>query len=76
MALILREYLESPITTIDNEVLNNNINLNENFSNCDPISDYSIMVDIEGIHVGPRRSFEKFTKKLVNSISKTINFTS
>ena len=23
MALILREYLESPITTIDNEILNN-----------------------------------------------------
>ena len=71
MALILREYLESPITTIDNEILNNDINLNENFSNCDPISDYSIMVDIEGIHVGPTRNFTWYTEEALKNSQKS-----
>ena len=71
MALILREYLESPITTIDNEVMNNNINLNESFSNCDPISNDSIMVDIEGIHVGPTRNFTWYTEEALKNSQKS-----
>ena len=73
MALILREYLESPVTSIDNESqnLNLNLNINEGFGQCDPVSPNSLMVDIEGIHVGPTRNFTWYTEEALRNSQKS-----
>lgn len=66
MAILLREYLGSPA---GEESTCTQINLTEASNVLSTVSRDSIMVDIEGIHVGPTRNFTWYTKEaLIGSI--------
>lgn len=66
MAILLREYLGSPTGTENNCTP---VQLAEASNVLSKVARDSIMVDIEGIHVGPTRNFTWYTKEaLIGSI--------
>lgn len=69
MAIILKEYLESPVTFVDNS--SSNISINESFNSDSTISKDSIMVDIEGIHAGPTKNFTWYMDEALISSQKS-----
>ena len=54
MALILKEYLDSPVAFINENVINKDIN--ESFNSDSTKAKDSLMVDIEGIHAGTTKN--------------------
>ena len=60
MAIVVREYLGSPMGL--NESAYTPFSFTENFATDYTISEDSIMVDIEGIHVGPTRNYTWYTE--------------
>lgn len=65
MAIIVREYLGSPLGF--NESSFSPFSLKENVNALSTISKESIMVDIEGIHVGPTRNYTWYTEEALKS---------
>lgn len=67
MAIELREYIGS--TPICKGSLKTNMDCKESFIDVDPISENSIMQEIEGLHVGPTRNFTWYMNEaLLSSI--------
>lgn len=71
MALEIKEYLNFDISeSKDFDNINKNLDLTEklvNKRNTNIISEKSLMVDIEGIHVGPTRNYTWYTSKALAS---------
>lgn len=65
MAILIREYLGSP--TGLNESSLSAFSLNEGMNTLEAVSKDSLMVDIEGIHVGPTRNFTWYTEEALKS---------
>lgn len=65
MAIIIREYLGSPLGF--NESNFSPFSLKESMNTLSTISKESIMVDIEGIHVGPTRNYTWYTEEALKS---------
>lgn len=61
MAIIIREYLGSPLGF--NESNFSPFSLKESMNTLSTISKESVMVDIEGIHVGPTRNYTWYTEE-------------
>ena len=64
MSIEIKEYIGSDFNI--KESLSRQINLAEGYSNADPISEDSIMQDIEGIHVGPTRNYTWYTEEALD----------
>lgn len=60
MSIIIKEYLDSDIKNTD---ANQHFSLTEDYRNLNTVSENSLMVDIEGIHVGPTRNYTWYTEK-------------
>ena len=69
MAIVVREYLGSPMGL--NESAYTPFSFTENFATDYTISEDSIMVDIEGIHVGPTRNYTWYTEEALKGSVKT-----
>ena len=69
MALILKEYLDSPVAFINENVINKDIN--ESFNSDSTIAKDSLMVDIEGIHAGPTKNFTWYMDEALISSQKS-----
>lgn len=65
MAMLIREYLGSPVGLKENSIAP--LSLTEGKNSLDTISKDSLMVDIEGIHVGPTRNFTWYTEEALKS---------
>jgi len=66
MSIMIREYLG--FDKFDAEIGYKDVNhLKENYDSTDPISPNSLMVDIEGIHVGPTRNYTRYTEQALKS---------
>ena len=61
MSIVIREYLGSPIKSGENTYTP--FTLNEGLDATTVIAEDSVMVDIEGIHVGPTRNFTWYTEE-------------
>lgn len=61
MAILIREYLNSPLGLNENSCAP--FSLKESVDTLSTISKDSLMVDIEGIHVGPTRNFTWYTEE-------------
>lgn len=67
MAIVMREYLGSPMGINENSFTP--FSLKEGLDTGNVIASDSVMVDIEGIHVGPTRNFTWYTEEaLKNSV--------
>lgn len=64
MSILIKEYLGSEINSSEKS---NFVDLKESASLHNTISENSIMVDIEGIHVGPTRNFTWYTEEALKS---------
>ena len=64
MSIEIKEYIGSDFNI--KESLSRQINLAEGYSNADPISEDSIMQDIEGIHVGPTINYTWYTEEALD----------
>ena len=62
LSILIREYIGFGEKASEYDV-HNVFSLSEGFTDQDPISPDSVMVDIEGIHVGPTRNFTRYTEK-------------
>lgn len=60
MSIIIREYLDSDMYTTDSR---NSINIEENKKSTSEITAKVLVVDIEGIHVGPTRNYTWYTEE-------------
>jgi hypothetical protein len=65
MAIVLKEYLGSPMGTSENTFTP--FSLKEGLDTGNVIASDSVMVDIEGIHVGPTRNFTWYTEEALKS---------
>ena len=65
MAILIREYLNSPLGVSENSCAP--FSLQENMNTLNTISSDSLMVDIEGIHVGPTRNCTWYTEEALKS---------
>lgn len=65
MAIVIREYLGSPIGM--NEGNFTPFSLKEGVNTLNQVAKNSLMVDIEGIHVGPTRNFTWYTEQALKS---------
>lgn len=65
MAIELQEYIGS--IPIIKDSLKDNISLNESLIDIDPISENSIMQEIEGLHVGPTKNFTWYMEEALDS---------
>ena len=65
MAIELQEYIGS--IPIIKDSLKDNVNLNESLIDIDPISENSIMQEIEGLHVGPTKNFTWYMEEALDS---------
>lgn len=65
MAILLREYLGSPAGENENTFIP--FTLKEGLETGNVIAGDSVMVDIEGIHVGPTRNFTWYTEQALKS---------
>lgn len=65
MAIVMREYLGSPMGASENCFIP--FSLKEGVDTGNVISGDSVMVDIEGIHVGPTRNFTWYTEEALKS---------
>lgn len=70
MAIVIREYLDSPMTVNDRGTTTK-LQLTEGYNTVNKVAKDSIMVDIEGIHVGPTRNFTWYTEKALRSSQPT-----
>ncbi len=71
MSIMIREYLGYDKFDVEHNYKEKK-NLKENFVNYeDPIIPESLMVDIEGIHVGPTRNFTRYMEKALKSSEKS-----
>lgn len=69
MAIVIREYLGSPMGVTENSFTP--FSLKENLATDYTIAEDSIMVDIEGIHVGPTRNFTWYTEQALKGSVKS-----
>ena len=69
MAIVIREYLGSPMGVNENSFTP--FSLKENLATDYTIAEDSIMVDIEGIHVGPTRNFTWYTEQALKGSVKS-----
>lgn len=69
MAIVIREYLGSPMGINENSFTP--FSLKENLATDYTIAEDSIMVDIEGIHVGPTRNFTWYTEQALKGSVKS-----
>lgn len=71
MSIVLREYLG--FSQLEKEKGQNaSMGLSESLlESPEPIAENSLMVDIEGIHVGPTRNFTRYTEQALKSSVKT-----
>lgn len=65
MAIVLKEYLGSPMGINENTFTP--FSLKEGLDTGNVIASDSVMVDIEGIHVGPTRNFTWYTEEALKS---------
>lgn len=65
MAIVIREYLNSPLGLNENSCAP--FSLQESVNTLNTISKDSLMVDIEGIHVGPTRNYTWYTEEALKS---------
>lgn len=65
MAIVLKEYLGSPMGISENTFTP--FSLKEGLDTGNVIASDSVMVDIEGIHVGPTRNFTWYTEEALRS---------
>ena len=65
MSIVIREYLGSPMSENDKAYVP--FSLKEGLDATTVIADDSVMVDIEGIHVGPTRNFTWYTEEALKS---------
>lgn len=65
MAIVMREYLGSPMGINENSFTP--FSLKEGLDTGNVIANDSVMVDIEGIHVGPTRNFTWYTEEALKS---------
>lgn len=65
LSIVLKEYLGNEPTL--NEGNTTSLSLNESLNSLETISSESLMVDIEGIHVGPTRNFTWYTEQALRS---------
>lgn len=71
MSIMIREYLGYDKFDVEHNYKEKK-NLKENFVNYeDPIIPESLMVDIEGIHVGPTRNFTRYMERALKSSEKS-----
>lgn len=66
MSIELKEYFGSPIV-LNESGNSNSINCKESMTSLGPISENSIMQDIEGLHVGPTRNYTWYTEEALKS---------
>jgi hypothetical protein len=65
MAIELQEYIGS--FPIHKDTVKNNMDYKESFTDINPISENSIMQEIEGLHVGPTRNFTWYMDEALTS---------